>query len=386
MGVALGLVAGCGDDSTTTGPSSSSSSAGGAGGAGGSGGATSSGGGGAAGTTEIQIVDLGMPIDLTPDGSVALIQDATSFEGDVYFYDTASQEKTLKTQVGDPSKDISTGISSTLRVSAIHGVPALAGIFSDPGGWLDLTSPYPTNCDPDVSGAFDISADGKVAVGLLWNGCNAEAFRWSDTGGAGTVTPLELIGDSPSGTPANRASVVSDDGKVAAGFAQHGNVDRSPAIWAENGTGTLLDPTNTDTPGEILSITADGAALGGITGYDGFRWTQADGIVPLARLETSLPSDPTFTNAIAAHGELIFGAVGDAFNGIPVAFVWTQAGGSKSLQDIALANGLMIPEGFSMTNVLAASDDGSVVLGTLTSENLEIKTFVLKLPVSAYGL
>ncbi len=388
----LASLAGCGDDGVATGQTSSTSTASSTSGTGGgattssSSATSSSSTGGAAPTTEIQIVDLGMPIDLTPDGSVALIQDPTTLAGDVYFYNTATQQKTLKTQVGDPSKDITTGISSTLRVSAIHGVPDYAGIFSDPGGWLDLTSPYPMGCDPDISGAFDISADGKVAVGLLWHGCNAEAFRWTDTGGPGTVTVLEIIGNSPSGVPTNRASVISDDGKIAAGFAQYGNVDRSPAIWAENGTGKLLDPTNMDTPGEILSITSDGGALGGITGYDGFRWTQAEGIVPLARLATSLPSDPTFTNAIAAQGKLIFGAVGDPFNGIPVAFVWTEAGGSQSLQDIVVSKGLTIPAGYSMSNVLAASDDGSVLLGTVTSANLDIKTFVLKLPVAAYGI
>jgi hypothetical protein len=39
-----------------------------------------------------------------------------------------------------------------------------------------------------------------------------------------------------------------------------------------------------------------------------------------------------------------------------------------------------------MSNVLATSNDGSIVLGTLTPSNVDIKTFVLKLPVTAYGI
>ena len=44
-----------------------------------------------------------------------------------------------------------------------------------------------------------------------------------------------------------------------------------------------------------------------------------------------------------------------------------------------------MPEGVVLDNVLAASADGSVVLGTAL-DDFHFYTFVLKLPVSAYGL
>jgi hypothetical protein len=384
---------GCGDDpqqadqagasATGAGGASSTSSASASVGTGGGGGA---GGGVSKVTPEIKFVDLGMPMDLTPDGAIALIQDATSLAGDTYFYNTRTGELALKTQVGDATKDLATGISATLRISAMHGVPVFAGIFSEADGWRDLVSPYPAGCDPDLAGAFDLSADGKVAVGILWNGCHAEAFRWVDTGGKSALTPLEIIGSSGNGAPTNRATVISDDGKITAGFAESGALDRTPARWTEDGKGKLLDPSNLDTPGEVLSISADGASLAGITGYDGFRWTEAGGYVPLERLATSLPSDKTFPNAIAASGELIFGGVGDAFSGVPVAFVWTAAAGSRSLQDLVVANGLVVPEGYALTNVLAASADGTILLGLVSTPTLGSKSFVLKLPVEAYGL
>lgn len=388
---------GCGDSPQQADQASATASAGESG----SGGATSTstasvsagtGGGGTGGgvskvTPAIKFVDLGMPMDLTPDGSIALIQDATSLAGDTYFYNTKTGALTLKTQVGDATKDLATGISATLKISAMHGVPVFAGIFSEADGWRDLVSPYAAGCDPDLAGAFDLSADGKVAVGILWNGCHAEAFRWVDTGAKSALTPLQIIGSSSSNNaPTNRATKISDDGKIAAGFAESGALDRSPARWTEDGKGQLLDPTNLDTPGEVLSISADGATLAGITGYDGFRWTEAGGYVPLERLASSLPSDKTFPNAIAAKGQLIFGGVGDAFSGLPVAFVWTAAAGSRSLQDLVVANGLSIPDGYALTNVLAASTDGTIVLGVVTTEAQQTKSFVLELPVEAYGL
>ena len=113
--------------------------------------------------------------------------------------------------------------------------------------------------------------------------------------------------------PSNRATVVSDDGTVAAGFAENGPLDRTPAMWRADGTGELLDPTQTDTPGEVLSISADGRTLAGISGYDGFVWTRGTGLVRMVRFDLALPSDPVYPNAMTADGSIIYRAVGDAF-------------------------------------------------------------------------
>lgn len=389
VGWGLGGV-GCGDDTATGGGGSASL---GGGGAGGAGAASSSGGGGAGGSggsggsgggvaASLAIVDLSLPVDLTPDGATAVFQDQLSAEGDVYTLSTAGGDPTLLTSVGDPTRALATAISATGALSALHGDPVEAGVFG-PSSWRDLANPFPMGCDQDHGAAWDISADGTVVVGLMWNACAPQAFRWTDDGGDGTMMLLELLGSAP-GTPTNRASVISDDGSIVAGFASLMTVDRTPARWTADGSGALLDPTNVDEPGEVLSISEDGTVLGGIWGNEAFTWTEQAGRTNLARPDTLLPSDPCYANAIAAGGDLVFGGCGNPFFTVPVAVVWT-ASGVKPLIDVVTTNGLVVPDGLALTTVLAASNDGSVLLGVALDPNtLDQKSFVLRLDPTAY--
>ncbi|MFO0552043.1 MAG: hypothetical protein U0271_26895 [Polyangiaceae bacterium] len=359
----------------------------------GGGGASSQGGAGGAGgaepvTPSLVMIELPAPVDLTSDGSVALLEDPASPEVDVYLFDAATAVLEKKTTAGDASIDLVTGLSNTLRVSALHDNPAQAAFFHEPEGWNDLASPFPAGCDVNVGGAWDLSDDGAIVVGFMWDGCAPRAFRWVDDDAGGVVQLLDVLGTPSTGgnlPPTNRASVVSADGEIAAGFAQVDFIDRFPARWRADGSGELLDGLPTDTPGEVLSISADGSVLAGLSGFDAFRWTEADGATLLPRLETALPTDPMFANAMSADGSMIWGGSGDAFSGVPVAFVWTAAGGTRALEPIITALGLDLPLGFTLTNVLAASADGTVVLGTALDPNtLETQSFLLRLPLSAY--
>lgn len=273
--LALGLLA-CSDDdpagtggaggstaeTTTTGMTTSSTAS--------SSTTASAGGGGTGGGAALpglEIIELGLPVDVTPDGSIALIQDLASPVGDAYFFDTQTKELTLETQIGDPLRTIATGLSALGHISALHSEPVQAGIWSEALGWRDIASPFAMGCGEDFGAGFDVSADGSVVVGLMWNGCAPEAFLWTDDGAAGEVTTLEVLGEPFEGSmvgPTNRATVISDDGSVIAGFAQNGPVDRSPAIWLADGSGFMLDPTNQDAPGEVLSISTDGSVAAGI--------------------------------------------------------------------------------------------------------------------------
>ncbi len=397
--IVLSLAA-CGDDSVVAGGGSGAGSPGG-GDVGGSpsdggGGAQPEGGagagpqggsgGGAERQAKLTLLDQAMAIDLTPDGSIALVQDNGTLAGDLYFYDIASGDSELQTSVGDALLDLATGVSQGGRITALHDVPVQAGIYSDGSGWLDLESSFQTGCDDNIAGAWDVSADGSVAVGFMWNGCAPQAFRWTDGPNGGTVALLDLLGSSLSASPpVNRATVVSDDGSVAAGFAENDVLDRTPAIWNADGSGFLLDENDMDAPGEVLSISADGTVVAGIWGNAAFRWTEQDGRVDLGIVPTALPGDPTFPNAMSADGSLVFGGCGSAFFGIPVAFVWTAEDGMRSLEDIAIANGITLPGTFKLNTVMAASADGSVLLGTASDEANNQKSFVLELPVSAYS-
>jgi hypothetical protein len=80
-----------------------------------------------------------------------------------------------------------------------------------------------------------------------------------------------------------------------------------------------------------------------------------------------------------AQGTIIFGAVDNG--GARTAFVWTAAAGMRSLQDVASKNGVTIPAGVALAQVLGASSDGSVLVG----DGADGHPFVMVLPASAYG-
>lgn len=388
--VTVGLGTGCGDDTEVeggggSGGSSDDSGARGGGGAEEGGGGSGGGAGGGAPAGKLVLLDQGLAVDLTPDGDIAVVQSLESIEGEVYTYDVATETSALATTLGDATVNLATGVAQTGRFTAFYGVPVVAGVFNGADGWQDIDSPFAEGCDVQVAGAWDISADGAVVVGFAWNGCAPQAFRWTDDGETGTLLLLDLLGEgSGKNLPTNRATVVSDDGTVAAGFAQNGAVDRSPAVWNADGSGFMLDPDDMDAPGEVLSISADGSVMAGIWALNAFSWTEEGGRVELGQLPTSLPGEPCWPNAMSADGTLIFGGCGDPFSGIPAAFVWTEEHGMRSLADIAAEHGITVPDGFRLSSVIAASADGSVLLGVANDDLFNQKSFVLELPVSAY--
>lgn len=333
----------------------------------------------------IRWIDYGWPVDLTPDGSRAAIQDPGSSAGDLYLYDVATGALDLVTTVGDPALDFATAISADGHVTALHGAPIRAGTWTMAGGWTDEPDPFATGCDMNRAGAWDISADGLVTVGFAWDGCVPGAYRWTRASGVTTATALTRLGSTGTATlPVNRATVVSDDGHVAAGFAQTDMVDRWPALWRDDGTSLMLPGTQLDAPGEVLSISADGSVLAGVWNLEGFVWTEAGGVVSLGALPGSLGGDTTSPNAIAAGGALILGGSGGF--GASTAFAWTAATGMRPLADLLVASGITLPDGYALTNVLAASSDGTVLLGTAMTPGFSTVTFVARVPLSAFGL
>ena len=95
----------------------------------------------------------------------------------------------------------------------------------------------------------------------------------------------------------------------------------------------------------------------------------------------------TLAKSIAADGRLIFGGSGHRVFGIQKAFVWTAEQGMQALEDIVRDNGLEMREGFILSHVMGASSDGSVLVGFASNPAaMRWISFVLELPISAYGL
>jgi hypothetical protein len=334
----------------------------------------------------ITFLEVSEARDVSPDGRTVLLE-ALGF-GHLFLFDTITGALAEQTTMPFTQRNQALGVSNNGRITAEVGYPVTAGVWTGEE-WLDLGSPYESGCvdattneTTDIAGAWDVSADGTAVVGMAWDGCTAGAYLWRDD----AFTILERLG-APSAVsnrsePFNRASVISDDGTVVAGWAENGILDRSPAIWRADGSGFLLDPDDQDRPGEILSLTSNGNAFAGVWANEGFIYTEAEGVTFIGRFPESLPFDGVFPNALALDGALAFGT-----NGFQ-AFVWTPALGMRSLRDVVVASGLEIPEQMLLTNVLGVSSDGTVLAGTAVDMSIgpngTQRSFVLRLPVASY--
>lgn len=337
-------------------------------------------------------VDYTFQVDVSPDGQTALFQAFTpEGEGQVVLYDTVESVGRVVTTIVDPGVNVVTGVSDTQVISAYNGVPVDAATWDATRGWVAADVVYDPGCDPNRSGAFDISGDGTVTTGLLWHGCVVEAYRRTDVGGVATTVPLQLLGTPSDGrSRSNRGSVISDDGQVIAGFAANGTLDRTPALWRADGTGYLLAPAldganPDDAPADPLSINGDGTVIAGKQDRDAWRWTAATGLTILPRPADADGLAKIYATAMNAAGDVIFGGIGDSFGfSTPVAFVWTEATGMRPLIDIVRASGIVLPAGWSLGSVQGASADGTVLIGAAMDPDFNAKSFVLRLPPGVY--
>jgi len=109
------------------------------------------------------------------------------------------------------------------------------------------------------------------------------------------------------------------------------------------------------------------------------------GVVPvLGGFMGSTPSGVTTT--LGRGGADGTAAILGAVLGAEEIQIWTETAGMRPLADIITAAGLTIPAGYTLLNVLGASTDGSVVVGAAYDADGNAESFVLRLPVTAYGL
>ena len=154
-----------------------------------------------------------------------------------------------------------------------------AAIWQGGREWRRLGSIVPNAqpCDRLLSGTFGANDDGRVVVGLAWNGCNvARAFRWEEATGMRDLG--SLTGES------TRANDVSGDGRVVVGWEEHPTGPRLGAKWVDGREEFIQGPTGP--VGEAFAANRDGSLILGsqcdftnITGPPtGWTWDQATGV------------------------------------------------------------------------------------------------------------
>lgn len=197
--------------------------------------------------------------DLSPDGR--WVVGGIDTDGDLisdiaYRYDTLTD--TLLQLPGPATSAAAVSDDGSVIIGDLAG-PASDPLAEEAGIWYEETNTWVSmgflpnaGACPSRSNAYELSADGTVAVGLSWDACNGRGFRWTQAEG---MVELESLASG-----ANRASVISADGSVIGGFAQ-GTFGRSPAKW--DGLTTAGESLTDDwgAQGEVFGMSDDGSTL-----------------------------------------------------------------------------------------------------------------------------
>jgi len=289
----------------------------------------------------------------------------------------------------DPQGNPMASVTSGFRWTAPS---ALADAIAAPLGWTSI-------------GITDVSADGSVHVGYVFGGNPTQAYR------ASSATGFQYLGFLPGGT-ATRATGISGDGNIVAGWGNStngnrafrwiydpatltGTLDELPTIGGRGATssgisrdgrvivGSLQDSSFREEaaywvgdsspialgylPGGDQSIAnaanADGSVIvgtaGTFSGQNAFRWTAATGMVDLGKLGTYNSE----AIAVSDDGAVIVGRTGRP-DGSTSAFRWTETTGMITVDDWLRQSGVAIASDVT-ADAKATSADGTIVVGTL---------------------
>jgi probable HAF family extracellular repeat protein len=226
-------------------------------------------------------------------------------------------------------------------------------------------------CDASLSTATDTSSDGRVVVGLAWNGCSlSHAFRWEES------TGMVDLGSSVAGR-ASLATGVSGDGKVVVGHQVQATGFNQGARWADGrqelfpgpdgfvGTANAANRDGSIVVGRICSPAA--ARPTDPNFQSAWVWTMRDGTRCLRAPSLRVSPGPLIiveANATSDDGRVIGG--GQNVGGSPDsdAVLWID-GTASYLKDYLRANG--VPNAFetwiNTGSITGISPDGRILVG-----------------------
>ncbi|MBL8201466.1 MAG: hypothetical protein JNK40_10875 [Chromatiales bacterium] len=250
--------------------------------------------------------------------------------------------------------NIAVGLSGGMPQAVRYEGGTITGLGYLPGG--------------EQSGAFGISADGRVIVGFsdfeleipgdggegggstFFRG--EEAFRWQDGQMSG-------LGDLPGGTFFSRAYSASADGSVIVGYSR---------------AGELIDGGE----GGFFERTFDQA----------FRWTEATGMVGLGVGTANPDGGGSRALDVSGDGQVIVGSasVGGEFTGGSAA-IWMGDQGPLQLFGLLVAQGATGLDGWTLVSAEAVSADGLTIVGWgYTNANPESQAWVARLDATVVPL
>jgi probable HAF family extracellular repeat protein len=236
-----------------------------------------------------------------------------------------------------------------------------AAIWQGGKEWRVLGSFHPNalSCDAFLSSAWGASDDGRVIVGLGWDGCKfAHAFRWEES------TGMVDLGSIVSGQ-STRANDVSGDGRVVIGWQETSWGFRQGAMWTDGREEVLTGPNGI--VGEAFGANSDGSIIVGGNCSPGeqaaWMWRRESGITcyPPPR-QRPLQNFLVLMLSTSEDGRVVGGA--HSFGLESESILWLD-GEAHYLKDYLREHG--IPDAFegwvNTGFIQAVSPDGRVLAG-----------------------
>ena len=303
-----------------------------------------------------------------------------------------------------PSGVVNIGsISQTVAVSAdgktIVGTArdasgiGYAAIWMTGRQWSTLPPPpNGTSLDGNSTVGYGVSADGSVVVGLAYlNPNRVEGFRYDVK--TGTVPLGTLTGGR------SRASVISGDGKVIAGWDDLTGRGSGTGFWYGviwwDGLERLMNPFGSI--GQVEGLNTNGSVIVGrgvppTFAPHAYRFTASDGqVVDLGALKrdeggngigggpTNSIEDMSIALGVSDDGNVVVGTSG--YQPPTDAFIWTPATKIVKLSDYLTSKGVTGFEGWTLMTAIDVSPDGKTIAGTgLNNVAQRIEGFVVRLP------
>ena len=252
----------------------------------------------------------------------------------------------------------------TIVGEAIANRTFQAAIWQRAAEWRTLGSiaPNAQPCDGLLSTALGTNADGRVIVGLAWNGCSiARAFRWEES------TGMVDLGSTVPGR-SSRADGISGDGRMIVGWQDQADGFRRGARWVDGRQTLFAGPS--EIVGQAHAANADGSIIVGqvcdpfdALAQSAWVWTPSAGVqcLPVPRF---LPPAARLGAAVATSddGRVIGG--GQSFGLESEAVLWLDRA-PVYLKDYLIEHGVTNAfAGWVNTGTITdVSRDGRIVVG-----------------------
>jgi probable HAF family extracellular repeat protein len=218
----------------------------------------------------IELEREALATDLGADGFTVL---GSTFDGEAFYWMPSSGVVRIGgTQGVAISRDGRTIVGNSLDANGKEN----AAIWLGGEEWRLLGSFHPNAlpCDLLLSASFGASDDGRVIVGLGWDGCRfARAFRWEES------TGMVDLGSTVEGR-SSRANDVSGDGRVVIGWQEDAFGFRQGARWVDGRQELFTGPNGV--VGEAFGVNTDGSIVTGSNCTPGepagWMWRRDSGI------------------------------------------------------------------------------------------------------------